>query len=760
MAETRMSGFTDQTDAPRRTSDVAVEGRAARPAAIPRARLVSRLLGAADASTALIVAPAGYGKTTLLSEWDAADERPFVWVTFDDRHNDPAFLVGSIASALDEIEPIDRAAFEALATLRPSISKVVVPRLVESLRGRERRFVLVLDDLQCLDDQVSLHSVASMAEHMPSGSLLALATRSEPPIGLGRLRTHRRLVELHAHDLVMTRSEASQLLQAAGFELGPAAVKRLIERTEGWPAALYLATLTLEGERDPQRAIERFAGDDRLVADYLRDEFLSRQGAGDLDFLTATSVLDRLTGPLCDAVLEREGSGETLRRLSRSNLLLVPLDRTDEQFRYHALLREMLQSELHRLGERRESGLHARASSWYAEQGDFDRAIPHAISAGDIHEAGRLIWANTTDYETHGRSSTLRRWLDRFTDEQLASSPALCLARATNHLTMGEGHQVERWTSAAMASLENAPRPERDSLEVYAALQRAAGAARDGVVRMGEDAARAYELLPEDSPWRSLCGLLEGTAHLLVGEREGARSALEEGSRRGGIAAPNVQTVCLAQLGLLAIDQNDTSAAAAAVARANTSIDRLGLGDYPMEALVFAVSALVRANSGRIEEANRDVKHATRLLRLLTEFSPWYEAETRIVLARALLALDHVAAARDLLAVAARHLHQTPDAVVLQQWLEEASREAESAASTNGRWPLTTAELRLLHYLPTHLSFREIAGQLFVSTNTVKTQAQAIYRKLGVSSRAEAVACAGAAGLIPNGEAAQQQPSR
>jgi LuxR family maltose regulon positive regulatory protein len=719
---------------------------------------VSRLLGAADASAAVMIAPAGYGKTTVLSKWDAADERPFSWIPLDDRYNDPAFLVGSIASALDEIEPIDRGVFEALATPRPSIRKVVVPRLVESLRGRERPFVLVLDDLQSLDDPVSLLSITALAEHMPTGSQLALATRSEPPIGLGRLRTHRRLVELHAHDLVMTRSEASQLLHAVGLELSPGAVKRLIERTEGWPAALYLATLALEGESDPQHAIERFAGDDRLVADYLRDEFLSRQRADDLDFLTATSVLDRLTGPLCDAVLEREGSGETLRRLSRSNLLLVPLDRTDEQFRYHALLREMLESELHRLGNGRESGLHARASRWYAEQGDFDHAIPHAISAGDVHEAGWLIWANTVDYETHGRSSTLRRWLDQFTDEQLVSSPALCLARATNHVTRGEGHQVERWTSAAVGGLENVSQSERGVLEVNAALLRAAGAARDGVVRMGEDAARAYEALPEDSPWRSLCRFLEGAAHHLVGERHRARSALDEGSRRGGVAAPNVQTVCLAQLGLLAIDENDSGAATAAVTQATASIDRFGLGDYPMEALVFAVSALVRANSGRIQDANRDVKHATRLLRLLTELSPWYEAETRIVLARALLALDDVAAARDHLTDAARHLHQTPDAVVLQEWLEAASRETESAASVDGRWPLTKAELRLLHFLPTHLSFREIAEQLFVSTNTVKTQAQAIYRKLGVSSRAEAVACAGAAGLIQNGEAAPQQP--
>ena len=168
MAGTRMSGSTDEAAAPRRTSDVAAENHAARPGSIPRERLVSRLLGAADASAAVMIAPAGYGKTTVLSKWDAADERPFSWIPLDDRYNDPAFLVGSIASALDEIEPIDRGVFEALATPRPSIRKVVVPRLVESLRGRERPFVLVLDDLQSLDDPVSLLSITAHAEHMPT----------------------------------------------------------------------------------------------------------------------------------------------------------------------------------------------------------------------------------------------------------------------------------------------------------------------------------------------------------------------------------------------------------------------------------------------------------------------------------------------------------------------------------------------------------------------------------------------------------------
>ena len=733
--------------------------RTSRRGLIPRKRLVSRLLATTDVPIAIVVAPAGYGKTTLVSEWDEADERPFAWITLDHRHNDPTLLVRSIAEVLHETEPIDEGVFDVLSVPRPRISNVVVPRLLESLRKRERPFVLVLDDVHALDDPQSLSALPDIAEHLPSGSQLALAARGEPPIGVGRLRAHRRLIELHAHDLVMTRSEASQLLRACGVELGPDALRRLIERTEGWPVALYLAALSLEGEDDPGRAAERFAGDDRLLADYLRDEFLPRLDDADFDFLTGTSVLDRLTGRLCDAVLQREGSAETLRRLSRSNLLLVPLDRRDEQYRYHALFREMLQSELRHLGQDREPRLHERASRWYAEQGDFDQAIPHAISAGNIQAAGRLIWSNTAYYVSQGREETLRRWLDRFTDEQIANSPALCLARAMSHLARGEGDQTEHWTEAAVRSLDNVPEPERAPLEIGAALMRASGASRDGVTRMGEEARRAYGLLPEDSPWRSLCCLLDGAAHHLVGHREAARTALEEGSRRGAVGAPGFQAACLAQLALVEMDEDDLDQAAALALNATTEADRYGLAEYPTTAFVFAISALIRARRGRIEDAARDAKRATRLLELLTDLSPWLEAETRIVLARALVLLDDVPAARDHLADAGRYLRQTPDAVVLREWLGAASQEANSAASGNGHWPLTTAELRLLHFLPTHLSFREIAEEVFVSTNTVKTQAQSIYRKLAVSSRAEAVACAQAAGLIEMGDSSTQLPS-
>lgn len=733
--------------------------RTSRRGLIRRQRLVSRLLEQADAPTVLVAAPAGYGKTTVLSQWAEADERPFVWITLDERHNDPALLVGSIVSGLNEVDPVDEGVFAALSAPRPSIANVVIPRLCRSLRDHDQPLVVVLDDVNRLDRPESLEALVALATCAPDGSQLALGSRDEPSIQLGRLRGHALVAELGAQDLAMTQSETRAVLEQSGLELGPDDVRLLVERTEGWPVAVYLAGLSLRGEDDVAAALERFHGDDRFVADYLRDEFLSRLTRRELDFLTRTSILERLTGPLCDAMLAREGSARILRRLSRANLLLVPLDRKDEQYRYHSLLREMLESELQRLGARHQHELHARASRWFSEQGDIDQAVSHAISSGDVDQAGSLIWANAASYESRGRTATLRRWLERFTDEQIAGSPPLCLAVATTHVTDGNGSQVEHWTAAAERGLKQPARPDREQLEAAMKVIRASGAARDGVTRMGEDVSWAYAQLPEDSPWRSLCRLIEGVSYHLRGEREQAQTALEDGARRGAAAAPAVEALCRAQLVLLALDQGDLEGAMPPAARAIAETDHYGLQDYPTQALVFAASGLVRARRGQVDEANRNLRSSIRLLSMLNEMSPWYEAETRITLARAVLLLDDIPSARAHLADSARYLRQVPDATVLREWLEQAWHDADSAQSVTGRWPLTPAELRLLHFLPTHLTFREIADQLFVSTNTVKSQAQAIYRKLGVSSRAEAVATAEAAGLLESDEAPAQRSS-
>jgi LuxR family maltose regulon positive regulatory protein len=687
---------------------------------VARARLVRRLTEVHDMTLALLVAPAGYGKTTTLLEWAQHDERPFAWVTLDRADDDAEHLRASVACATDP------------------------------LTGRGREFVLVLDDLQVLRSRGAIDVLTALVEDPPAGAQLVLASRCEPPLPLGRLRAHREVLELTSRDFVMTRGEATALLELAGADLAAADVDALVRRTEGWPAGLYLAAVSLRDQPDTAAAIARFGGDDRVVSDYVADCLLSELTAEEVTFLQRTSVLDRLSGPLCDAVLRESGSAERLRNLARANALVVPLDRTDEWYRYHGLLAQMLRAQLRRREPELEGELHRRASQWHADHGDVDAAIRHAAVAGDVRLAGDLLWTNASRYIPQGHNATVRRWLGHFTDEQVAGYAPLALVAANVHLAEGDRGRTEHWTAAAARALDGVPARRRPAaVEAGVAAMRAA-IARDGVQRMRDDAARAYALDAQDSPTRSMDRLLEGTACHLLGARERAHELLQEGSRRGVVGAPSVNALCLAQLALLALDRDDWGLATELAARARSQIERFRLAAYPTMSLVLAVAALTQAQRGRVQAAMEDCAEATRLLDTMDDFVPWYVAEVRIVLARAALRLSDVAGARALVEGAALAVRASPDAPVLAAWHEDASAQVDAYASSAIMTPatLTTAELRILALLPTHLSFREMGSRLYVSPNTVKTQAQAVYRKLDASSRSEAVARARELGLL------------
>jgi LuxR family transcriptional regulator, maltose regulon positive regulatory protein len=687
---------------------------------VARARLVRRLTEVHDIALTLLVAPAGYGKTTTLLEWAQHDERPFAWVALHRADDDAEHLRASVARATDP------------------------------LTGRGREFVLVLDDVHVLRSREAIDVLTALIEDPPAGAQLALASRCEPPLPVGRLRAHREVLELTPRDFVMTRGEAAALLELAGAELTAADVDALVRRTEGWPAGLYLAAVSLRDQPDTTAAIARFGGDDRVVSDYVADSLLSELTAEEVTFLQRTSVLDRLSGPLCDAVLLETGSAERLRDLARANALVVPLDRTDEWYRYHGLLAQMLRAQLRRREPELEGELHRRASQWHADHGDVDAAIRHAAAAGDVRLAGDLLWTNAFRYIPQGHIATVRRWLGRFTDEQVAGYAPLALVAANAHLADGDRGHAEHWTAAAARALDSLPARRRPpAVEAGVAAMRAA-IARDGVQRMRDDAARAYALDAQDSPARSMDRLLEGTACHLLGARDRAYELLEEGSRRGVVGAPSVNALCLSQLALLALDRDDWALATELAARARSQIERFRLAAYPTMSLVLAVAALTQAQRGRVQAATEDCAEATRLLDTMDDFAPWYVAEVRIVLARAALRLSDLAGARALVEGAALAVRATPDAPVLAAWHEDASAQVDAYATSAIMTPatLTTAELRILALLPTHLSFREMGSRLYVSPNTVKTQAQAVYRKLDASSRSDAVARANELGLL------------
>jgi LuxR family maltose regulon positive regulatory protein len=682
---------------------------------IPRPRLVHRLSEAREAPFVLLIAPAGYGKTTLLSEWAACDGRRFAWIDLGVGDHDADRLVASVKRTVHDSQP-------------PT--------------------VLVVDNMHLLSTSETFDALDDVARSMPSGSQLALASRCEPGLPVGSLRVHRRSFELRTGDMAMTRSEAGALLTAAGVPLASDGLDTLMDRTEGWPAGLYLAALSLRAQPHVDLALSRFAGDDEVVADYLRDELLARLEPDQVDFLIRTSILGTLSGSLCDAVLDAGGSARTLGTLARSNVLLVSLDRGRTRYRYHPLFREMLHSELRRLDPRREPELHARACAWHEKHGDLDSAIHHAVAAGDPEHSGELLWRHASSYIGYGRNDALAGWLGHFNDDQLAAVPSLAVAAADSHIASGEGDQARHWGSAAAHSLARRPSAERGPLDGAVVLLRALLAER-GLAQMSRDAARASALASEHAESRSFGRLVAGASHHLAGDGRRARAALDDGARSSAVAAPHVQALCLAQLALLEIDGDDWDAAAILTERARSRVEGCGLAEYPIVALVYAVSALTRSHGGPVEDAHRDLRTAIRLTDRLVDFSPWYEAEARVTLARASLGLSDVAGGKSLIAEAARMTRRIPESPTLRAWVAEACSQLEAATVSAGDGlTLTAAELRVLRMLPTHLSLPAIAKQLFVSPNTVKTHVRALYRKLDASSRSEAVSQAAAAGLL------------
>jgi LuxR family maltose regulon positive regulatory protein len=730
--------------------------------------LLSKLTEGRRIPLVTIVAPAGYGKTSLLADWSGRDERQSVWLSLEEWHDEPLCLIREIAAAIEGLHRVytgigeDRrnlspleggAAFALTAALDDPDSEIatkMLPVLASALEAQSRPFVLILDDAHSVVSPGALQVLATVAEHLPPDSQLVLASRTHPALPLGRFRAHRALLELGAPDMAMGRVEAASLLRAAHVRVESAKVDAIVERTEGWPAGLYLAALCAHEEPDTADALARFGGDDRVVADYLRDEFLSGLDDREVEFLVDSSVLERLSGPLCDAALDRSGSARMLDSLARGSLPLEPVDRRNEWYRCHRLLRDMLLGELRHAHPEREAELHLRASTWHAEHGDLDSSIAHAVAASDAQRAGDLMWEQLPRYFTEGRNDLIQGWLGGFSQGDLAAHASLALTAAYSALALGDVRQAEHWGLVGAAALARATSPSRaTSLPTGVAVIEAA-VGRNGVTPMARHAARAYALEDNDSPWRSICCLFQGVAEHLTGERERAREHLEDGIHRSSVVAPAVEMLCLSQLAMITIEEGDWDRGVDLIARAVRQVERHDLSSYPASALTFAVSADVRSHVGHVDEGKRDARRAAHLLTRLGDFIPWYEAETRIMLARAALRLADIGAARALLAQASQLARLVPDAVVFGGWLEETWDLVDSAATTALAGPatLTMAELRILRFLPTHLSFREVGARLHVSTNTVKTQAHAVYRKLGVSSRSEAVSRAADIGLL------------
>ena len=711
---------------------------------VRRPLLVDRLIEADEARLAVIAGPPGYGKSSLLCEWAQRDERPFVRIALEAHEVDAKTVVSRlIVDAFDDAGLIEPATTLELHGSGPDALAALM-RAAGSLRS----FVLVLDDCHLVAPKVLRKVVNTCLKGLPPGSMVAVASRTEPPLPLGRLRAHRELVEVRMADLAMAPAEAASLLRGAGIELEFEQIQALVRRTEGWPAALYLAAISL---RDRPAGDMSFGGDDHLLVEYLRDDVLSAVPAELSELLIRTSVLDELSGPACDELLEQQGSAQALARLADTTQLLVALDPARSTYRWQRLFGESLRSEFRRLEPKIERRLQNRASAWHAQLGDIDRAIEHAVAAGDPVAAGDLLWANIVSYLAHGRRDLVRRWLGGFSAETIAESGSLALCAAHTALSDGDLTSARQLALTAAGGVGRDRRGQRRNgsaatgLAVLETL-----VARNGTCAMRAGALRAYELEAEGSAWRPAVCLLRGVAEHLTGDGDSARPILQEGADLGAARAPAIAALCLAVDAMIAIEDRDFGLANDLSDRARAIVDERQLDRDPQMALVYASSAAARAHDGRSDEAKRDLRTGQDLLAALGDFTAWYGAEARILLGHASLWLADIVGARTLLAEASRFARRTPEAIIFERWFDEAWAYMDTVAeqSLSGPSALTIAELRILRFLPSHRSFREIALQLGVSANTVKTQAHAVYRKLGAASRSEAVMRASETGLL------------
>jgi len=723
-----------------------------RPGTVRRSSLIERLARGNPRPIVSVVAPAGYGKTTLLSQWAERNGQAFAWVTVDEGDNDPKVLLTYVAEALDAVEPIDGRVFDALASPVSSVPGSVVPRLGSAFSSMTSPVVLLLDDVHTLHNRECRAALSVLADHVRGGSRLVLAGRAEPPLRIAWLRAEGRILEIGPGDLSLTPEEASSLLRNADVPLSEDEVAGLHRRTEGWPAGLYLAALYLREGGPLASAAVSFGGADRLVSEYMESELLTRISRRQRTFLTRTAVLERLSGPLCEAVLELSESAVTLADLARSNLLLMPLDRRGEWYRYHHLFRDMLLAELERLEPGLIPVLRRRAAGWCVRNGLPEEALEYSMAAGDADAAAGLVAKLAVPTYRQGRITTLQRWFGWLEDRGgIEGHPmAAVLASLLSALT-GRPVEAERWADAVDRWQYGDPaRPGDPSTEAWAAVLRAF-LCRRGAERMRADADEAVRRFAAQSFVTPGPAVLQGIARVLCGDLDGGDASLEDGISVGGEAGAHEDVaLALCERSLVAIACGDWGRAEVLAERARGVLRRAGIEHSYATPLVCAVQARAAMHRGDVPAARQELVSAQRLRHLLTYALPYFAVQARIELIRVHFALADLAGARTVMREVDELLRRRPGLGNLADKAQAlgARLAKERGSSSPGASALTSAELRLLPMLSTHLSLPEIAAQMFLSRNTIKSQAMSIYRKLGASSRSQAVTRSRELGLL------------
>jgi LuxR family transcriptional regulator, maltose regulon positive regulatory protein len=717
-----------------------------RPGAVSRAELIETARSS-GCRVVGVMAPAGYGKSTFLAEWAQAEDRRVAWVSLDRFDDDPAILLASLAAAYRRAGLGSADLIADMGGRGLSVLGRAAPRLASEFRASPVPFVLMLDDLHELQSPACHDVLGVLISAIPRGSQLVATSRGEQP-HLPRLRALGDALEFGAGDLALGVAGAQQIFARAQVSLTGEMAAAVTERTEGWPVGLYLAALIAKESGGQAPAV---TGDDRYVADYLYREALIQQPEDIQRFLQRTAVLDQLCGPLCDAILGSSGAAEHLRRLEASSLFVIPLDRRRQWYRYHALFREFLLGELGRTEPDIIMTLHQRAADWYESHGSPALAVEHLLETAERDRPVRLVTALALPTYTAGQVSTVQRWLSVIGDADIERYPPLAVLAGWLSVLTGGTAGALRWAAVAdAASFDLAPADGTASFDSARAMLRAAMCA-SGPEPMMADASVAVAQEPAWSEWRHTALVLLAEAHLLAGHIDEARAVFVEASTAAATMS-NADSIVISEseLALLAMDRGDWPEAAGQLELALATIDEKRMHDYVISVLAFAGSARLALHHGDLNEAHRQLARAMRARPAATYVLPFVAVRLRLQLAKVYLAIADPATARQLLREIDDILRQRPALGTFVAEAEELRRVLASSAATGaaGISPLTPAELRLLPYLQTHLTSGGIAERLFLSPHTVRTEAKSIYRKLGVSTRSDAVRQATAVGLL------------
>src|SRR5438270_6862564 len=436
-----------------------------RPEVVIRPRLIERLNEGLQRKLTLIAAPAGFGKTTLVSAWVADCDGQVAWLSLDEGESDPTLFLTYLVAALRTIAPtIGEGVLSALQSPQPPPPEAILTALLNDLTTIQDQFVLVLDDYHVIEAKAIDQALTYLVEHLPPQMHLVIATREDPQLPLARLRARGQLTELRATDLRFTPSEAAAFLnQGMGLKLSAEDIAALEKRTEGWIAGLQLAALSLQGQQDATGFIKSFTGSHHFVLDYLVEEVLGQQSERVQTFLLRTSILDRFCGSLCDAVMmDPSVSGRaTLEDLERANLFIVPLDNERRWYRYHQLFADLLRQRLPQstASSTEDEGrgvaeLHKRASQWFEDNGLEIEAFHHAVAANDVERAERLMEGKGIPLHFRGAVTALLNWLESLPTTVLDARPWLWVRSATLLLVNGQTTGVEEKLQAAEAALQ------------------------------------------------------------------------------------------------------------------------------------------------------------------------------------------------------------------------------------------------------------------------------------------------------------------